>query len=843
VNTTDLLNKMPAPVIDYAECLRDSPKFRQQLHLNDVSLDDLESKLEKLLKVTNVMIEGGRTYVSQQAQFQAALWEMSSYFASDQETDTTATLNKLIHSLQELTKFQNILVDQASRSITKNLTSFLREDMKQMKETKGYFNKISNDLDSALSKNAAVSKSRPSELEDASNLLTATRSCFRYTGMDYVYQISMLQARKRHVVLDVLANYMSAYRTFFHQGSDLFSDLDPFLKQLMVNVQGMQESSTVLEKHLEKRHTYVTQSDLATLSADIPGKSKPVRIEGYLFKRGQNAFRTWNRRWFYLSNNKLCYSKRNGDDVTVIEEDLRICLVRPLNDIDRRFCFEVISPVKSHVLQADSEEMYGVWLTSLQQGISSALHEAIMDDEDTSTVSAQWEDSDTEEAQDIKNKSMVASSSRNAKQILDIPGNELCADCRAPDPQWASINFGVTLCIECGGIHRSLGVHITKVRSITLDMWEPEILKVMAELGNNIVNQVLEGQLGERRRPGPDASRPDREVWITDKYKEKKFVNKEVFQSREASEAEAWTVKRLRRRARGGTKGKKNSKDSAKETDEEQGKEALDDEEKDVDTTQDQEPEESSLLESVMRASTLAGSGSPPDWEKSDVSPVKIMPAKLKVLNAEVCVFGGSLGKHHVASVQLDSDQESTDGEEEDVEVQPCDQLSLLTPDFLLYRAARAHNLPVMCEALALGADAQWKNTADERRSAIHQSILSGSVMACEFLILNGAGTGSVDALGDTALHLAAKLGNTGQVCLLLKHRADHHRVNNEGKEPLDIAVTNSDADIVTLLRLAALNEEIRAADMTGDDDTFNDVVQEFSQMVYTHPERLQKKK
>ena len=47
---------------------------------------------------------------------------------------------------------------------------------------------------------------------------------------------------------------------------------------------------------------------------------------------------------------------------------------------------------------------------------------------------------------------------------------------------------------------------------------------------------------------------------------------------------------------------------------------------------------------------------------------------------------------------------------------------------------------------------------------------------------------------------------------------------------------------IVTLLRLAALNEEIRENDMTVDDDTFNDVVQEFSQMVYTHPERLQKK-
>ena len=83
------------------------------------------------------------------------------------------------------------------------------------------------------------------------------------------------------------------------------------------------------------------------------GRGRPVRCEGYLFKRGQNAFRTWNRRWFFLSNNKvaiyftvhfylysimqLCYSKRNGEDETIIEDDLRICLVRPLTDTDRRY--------------------------------------------------------------------------------------------------------------------------------------------------------------------------------------------------------------------------------------------------------------------------------------------------------------------------------------------------------------------------------------------------------------------------------------------------------------------------------------------------------------------------
>ena len=62
--------------------------------------------------------------------------------------------------------------------------------------------------------------------------------------------------------------------------------------------------------------------------------------------------------------------------------------------------------------------------------------------------------------------------------FLDVPGNRKCADCGTKNPNWASINLGIMLCMECCGIHRSLGVHISKVKSVTLDDWEPEIQKV-----------------------------------------------------------------------------------------------------------------------------------------------------------------------------------------------------------------------------------------------------------------------------------------------------------------------------------------------------------------------------
>ncbi|MEQ2233467.1 ArfGAP with coiled-coil, ankyrin repeat and PH domains 3 [Ilyodon furcidens] len=71
-----------------------------------------------------------------------------------------------------------------------------------------------------------------------------------------------------------------------------------------------------------------------------------VVMEGYLFKRASNAFKTWNRRWFSIQNNQLVYQKKLKDVLTVVVEDLRLCSVKPYEDIERRFCFEVVSPFK-----------------------------------------------------------------------------------------------------------------------------------------------------------------------------------------------------------------------------------------------------------------------------------------------------------------------------------------------------------------------------------------------------------------------------------------------------------------------------------------------------------------
>ncbi|KAJ6826025.1 ADP-ribosylation factor GTPase-activating protein AGD12-like isoform X1 [Iris pallida] len=65
-------------------------------------------------------------------------------------------------------------------------------------------------------------------------------------------------------------------------------------------------------------------------------------------------------------------------------------------------------------------------------------------------------------------------STRKLKELLHKSENRICADCCAPDPKWASSTIGVFICIKCCGVHRSLGTHISKVLSLTLDDWSEE---------------------------------------------------------------------------------------------------------------------------------------------------------------------------------------------------------------------------------------------------------------------------------------------------------------------------------------------------------------------------------
>ncbi|XP_054721553.1 centaurin-gamma-1A-like [Uloborus diversus] len=105
-----------------------------------------------------------------------------------------------------------------------------------------------------------------------------------------------------------------------------------------------------------------------------------------------------------------------------------------------------------------------------------------------------------------------------------ISGNSHCVDCDVSNPDWASLNIGALMCIECSGIHRNLGSHISRVRSLDLDEWLPEHVSVMVSLGNTVANSIWEGNTRGRAKPTPNSSREEKERWIRAKYEFKEFL-------------------------------------------------------------------------------------------------------------------------------------------------------------------------------------------------------------------------------------------------------------------------------------------------------------------------------
>ena len=251
--------------------------------------------------------------------------------------------------------------------------------------------------------------------------------------------------------------------------------------------------------------------------------------------------------------------------------DLRLASVREARNAERRFCFEVITPQYKRVYQATSEEDMNNWISAINNALQSAvegrgLMAAIPDSAPTSSESTgsslrrdigsiltgktslsyhgnNPSNSANANSQSVFRRTTVGARppyQRSNSQTYDAEpdkllhllrdtdqGNCWCADCGSGiKTEWVSINLGIILCIECSGIHRSLGTHISKVRSLTLDIksFTTDIVDLLLLVGNRVSNMIWEARLDQTTKPSPQATREQRLKFITSKYVDKAYV-------------------------------------------------------------------------------------------------------------------------------------------------------------------------------------------------------------------------------------------------------------------------------------------------------------------------------
>ncbi|XP_062430582.1 arf-GAP with Rho-GAP domain, ANK repeat and PH domain-containing protein 2 [Rhea pennata] len=240
----------------------------------------------------------------------------------------------------------------------------------------------------------------------------------------------------------------------------------------------------------EERNDWVNTM-LNALKSQSDNNSQPRTVApekcGYLELKGYKA-----KIFILLQGNTVWICKNEQDFKTGFGITLIPMNVANVKQVDRtaRQSFEIITPYKSFSFTAESEREKQDWIEALQQSIAETL-------------------SDYEVAE----------------KIWFNESNRSCADCKAPNPDWASINLCVVICKKCAGQHRSLGPRDSKVRSLKMDtsIWSNELIELFIIIGNKRANSFWAGNLPPDEELHVDAPAEKRIAFITQKYKEGKF--------------------------------------------------------------------------------------------------------------------------------------------------------------------------------------------------------------------------------------------------------------------------------------------------------------------------------
>ncbi|XP_058389252.1 arf-GAP with GTPase, ANK repeat and PH domain-containing protein 1 isoform X5 [Diceros bicornis minor] len=192
--------------------------------------------------------------------------------------------------------------------------------------------------------------------------------------------------------------------------------------------------------------------------------------------------------------------KANG-----LSKDMSSLHISPNSEQEENFEFIIVSLTgQTWHFEATTYEERDAWVQAIESQILASL----------------------QSCESSKNKSRLTSQSEAMalQSIRNIRGNSHCVDCETQNPNWASLNLGALMCIECSGIHRNLGTHLSRVRSLDLDDWPIELIKVMSSIGNELANSIWEESSQGRTKPSLDSTREEKERWIRAKYEQKLFL-------------------------------------------------------------------------------------------------------------------------------------------------------------------------------------------------------------------------------------------------------------------------------------------------------------------------------
>uniref|UniRef100_A0A7I4BW69 Uncharacterized protein n=1 Tax=Physcomitrium patens TaxID=3218 RepID=A0A7I4BW69_PHYPA len=585
--------------------LDDSPMFRKQLQALEESAEALRERCQRFYKGCRKYTDGlGEAYDGDIA-FANAL---ETFGGGHDDPISVAVggpvMTRFTIALREIGTYKEILRSQVEHMLNDRLTQFVSIDLQDVKVREKCLSLKKDAKPEIISEFEEDLRNAKSQFEEARfNLMTALSNIEAKKKFEFLEAVSgSMDAHLRYFkqgyeLLHQMEPYIHQVLAYAQQSREranseqvLLADRMQEYRQQMErdNQRSLSVDTTTGGDGIQAVGRSSHKMIEAVMQSTPRGKIQTIK-QGYILKRSSNLRGDWKRRFFVLDSRGMLYYFRKqwgkpSDDKTIAHHTVNLLTSTIKIDAEQselRFCFRIISPSKTFTLQAENAIDRMDWMDKITGVIASLLNNQISDQRpfrnsmglhqrtgsESSTLSAA-SSSEYDGCEDTASSRPFSSDShrdhiprrgpklKQQERPLDIlqkvPGNGICADCGASDPDWASLNLGILLCIECSGVHRNLSVQISKVRSLTLDVrvWEPSVIGYFQSVGNAYANTIWEelltsdfrdtedirdkGVRDERNgftkdvRVKPKANDPIavKEKFIHAKYVERRFIRK-----------------------------------------------------------------------------------------------------------------------------------------------------------------------------------------------------------------------------------------------------------------------------------------------------------------------------